>query len=591
MKIGKYIGLTGSLLLTVPATAQITTLDDLNNAFGYVIQRMTTENTGNGILYGASDRMVWVASNPEDNDNRYWAIYTSPQSGLRYIYNLGQKTFMVLNDNGSMLQDDATFMTLFPSATSNCWMILNNSRMAGLDTENNEVLIYNEKDIPIEKISFSFTQTNRKLSESELQEITQKVEQQENDLRTELLQRIEKFLIEAKENEEKAFPGFAGLYDYKDLEQAYKQEVDYSNAELEKLLEEAQQSIFPQENKYYRLFNTTRPNKDDFTENVLSVVDDPNVAGSMNLKGTPDGNKRPGTRKGTALESLSLFQFTATGSPNIFYLSNPGIGVYAGGENSYGAHLPLVDNRTYAVPYELIYEGLQKFRFRNYHYPQYYLTLNGDNNAVSYDQLEDPELWYLEEVQNIEVEIGATGYASLCLPCPIELPEEIEAYVATELKDNQLILKKLQEFTRNNYVLPAFTPVILKTNEENAGTVYECPISEKQLPAVESILKGVTQHTTLPTSSYILGSGSQGVGFYPVADDDRILASNRVYLPGTNINPQKQLVMRFEGATTEIRDPKQDKQEHIWYDLNGKRKTKSQKGIFISEKGIKKIIK
>lgn len=143
MKIGKYIGLTGSLLLTVPATAQITTLDDLNNAFGYVIQRMTTENTGNGILYGASDRMVWVASNPEDNDNRYWAIYTSPQSGLRYIYNLGQKTFMVLNDNGSMLQDDATFMTLFPSATSNCWMILNNSRMAGLDTENNEVLIYN----------------------------------------------------------------------------------------------------------------------------------------------------------------------------------------------------------------------------------------------------------------------------------------------------------------------------------------------------------------------------------------------------------------------------------------------------------------
>lgn len=591
MKIGKYIGLAGSLLLTTPVTAQITTLDELNNEYGYVIKRIPTENTGNGIVYGASDRMVWVAANPEENDNRYWAIYTSPQTGLHYIYNLGQKTFMVLNTNGSALQDAATSMTFFPTKMENSWIMLQNNRMAGLVYDKNEVLLNDEAGISHEGMAFSFTQTSRKLSETEAQEILRKIKLQESILRVELLQRIENFLIEAKEYEENSLSGFAGLYDYKTLELAYKQEVNYSDPELEKLLEEAQQSVFPQENKYYRLFNTTRPNKDIFTENVLSVVDDPNVAGNMNLKGTPDGNQRPGTRKGYNLESLSLFQFTATGTPGAFYLTNPGIGVYAGGKNSNGTHIPLVPKISQAIPYELIYEGFQKFRFRNFYYPQYYLTLNGDNNAVSYDQLEDPELWYLEEVQNIEVNIGETGYASLCLPCPVELPAEIKAYVASEIKDNQLILKPLQEFTQSSNILPAFTPVILKTSEENAGMIYECPISEKQLPVVENLLKGVTQHTTLPTGSYILGNGSQGVGFYPVADNDRLLASNRVYLPGTNINPQKQLVMRFEGATTDIRDLKQDKQEHIWYDLNGKRKTKSQKGIFISEKGIKKIIK
>ena len=337
--------------------------------------------------------------------------------------------------------------------------------------------------------------------------------------------------------------------------------------------------------------NTTRPNGDVFTENVLSVVDDPAVSGNMNLKGTPDGNQRPGTRKGIVLESLSLFQFTSTGAPGVFYLSNPGTGVYAGGIGTNGSHLPLVNSRNQAVAYELIYEGLQNFRFRNNQYPQFYMTLNDEANAVSYDQLEDPELWYLEEVKNIEVEIGETGYASLCLPCPVELPAEIEAYVAVEVKDNQLLLKPLKGFTQNSHVLPAFTPVILKTNEENAGTVYECAISETQMPAVENLLKGVTQHTTLPEDSYILGNGEQGIGFYPVAADDRLLAGNRVYLPGANLQPQKQLVMRFEGATTEIRDPKQNTQENIWYDLDGKQKTNPQKGIFISEKGVKKVMK
>ena len=591
MKARIYIGLAGCLLWAGPATAQITTLDELSNEYGYMIQRVPTENPGNGIVYGATDHFVWVAANPENDDNRYWAVYTSPQTGLRYIYNLGQKTFMALNTNGSVLQDAASSMTLFPTAWSSNWLLLGNNRMAGLASDKNGVMLHNEAAINQDGMAFSFTQTARKLSDTELQEIAQKVMLAESALRTELLQRIEDFLKEAKDNAENALPGFAGLYRYEELEQAYQQESNYSDPELEELLAEAKQSIFPQENKYYRLMNTTRPNKDLFTENVLSVVDDPDVSGTMNLKGTPDGNQRPGTRKGIALESLSLFQFTNAGTPGVFYLSNPGTGVYAGGIGANGSHLPLVSSRNLAVAYELIYEGLQNFRFRNNQYPQYYMTLNGESNAVSYDQLEDPELWYIEEVKNIEVEIGETGYASLCLPCPVELPAEIEAYVAVEVKDNQLLLKSLKGFTQNSHVLPAFTPVILKTNEENAGKVYECAISETQLPAVENMLKGITQHTTLPEGSYILGNGEQGVGFYPVAADDRLLAGNRVYLPGANLQSQKQIVMRFEGTATEIRDPQKDAQETVWYDLDGKLKTGPQKGIFISKKGVKKVMK
>lgn len=591
MKRKIYTALTGCLLLAVPVGAQISFPDELDNRIGYVIRRIPDGQNGHGTLYGNSDHLVWVAAEPENNDSRYWAVYTSPHTGQRFVYNLGQKSFMALDSQGGVLQEGATPMVLVPAAEAKSWFLVNNNRIAGMAEDLNTVLLSGE-EAPQEGMIFSFTPATRKLTDAELQEIEQKVTALEGDQRTELLQRIEAFLQEAKQQE--GIPEFAGLYRYEKLEEAYRQESDYSNSELEELLAEARQSIYPQTSGYYRLLNSSRPNANSFTENVLSVIDDPNVAGSMNLAGSPDGNQLPGTRKGTALESLSLFRFTASGAPATFYLSNAGTGLYAGGadgsqKDENGIHLPLLVSRTDATPYELIHEGNQLFRFRNALQPKYYLTLNGESNAVSYDQLEDPELWYLEKVQSIDVAIGETGYASLCLPCPVELPSGVEAYVATSVEGHEVILKSIENLTGQRPVIPAFTPVILKTDAEHAGEIFEMPISEEDSAPIENLLEGVTRHTTIPSGSYILGNGTEGVGFYPVDENDRLLASNRVYLPGTNITPQKQLVLRFEKPTTEIRKPESGNGEKIWYDLDGKRKMNPQKGIFISKEGEKKV--
>lgn len=593
MKRKIYTALAGCLLLAGPTTAQITVLDQLSNDLGYVIQRTSTKTSEQGCLFGGTDKIVWVLPETEAKDKYYWAIYTSPQTGQRFVYNLGTKLFMALDTQGGKLQERATPMTLFPSILDKNWMMINNNRIAGMTEEIDTVLLSGE-ELPQEGMVFTFTPTERKLTDAELQEIEQKVTALEGDQRTELLQRIEAFLQEAKQQE--GIPEFAGLYRYEKLEEAYRQESDYSNSELEELLAEAQQSIYPQTSGYYRLLNSSRPNANSFTENVLSIIDDPNVAGSMNLAGSPDGNQLPGTRKGTALESLSLFRFTASGAPATFYLSNAGTGLYAGGadgsqENENGIHLPLLVSRTDATPYELIHEGNQLFRFRNALQPKYYLTLNGESNAVSYDQLEDPELWYLEKVKSIDVAIGETGYASLCLPCPVELPSGVEAYVATSVEGHELVLKSIENLTGQRPVIPAFTPVILKTDAEHARQIFEMPISEEDSAPIENLLEGVTRHTTIPSGSYILGNGTEGVGFYPVDENDRLLASNRVYLPGTNITPQKQLVLRFEKPTTEIRKPESGNGEKIWYDLDGKRKMNPQKGIFISKDGEKKVMR
>lgn len=594
MKTRKYIGLAGWLLLTAtPAWAQIADLEELDNRYGYVINRVPVESSGNGQVYGDSDHKVWVTQNGTDNDNSCWAIYTSPQTGQHFIYNLGQKTFLALGSEGSVLQEAATPMVLLPTPLANSWIILNNNRLCGLSADQNGVLLTQEESVQKEGMAFSFTPSSRKLTDDELQQIADKVSQLESSQRETLLKEIADFIQKAKELEKDALPDFAGIYRYQELEDAYNQEETYSDQQLENLLTQAKESLYPQKGKFYHLLNTTRPNANSFTQNVLSVIDDPNVDGSMNLAGTPDGNQLPGTKKGNVLESLSLFQFTSTGVPGVFYLSNPGMGIYVGGEQGNGTHLSLSVSRTQAVPYELITDGSQQFRFRNSKYPTFYITLNDEANAVSYDKLEDPELWYLEEVKSLEIEIGESGYATLCLPCNLELPEEIEAFVATSVEGDELQMKPLTEFTDQKRVIPAFTPVILRTSESNAGSIYECALAEGSMKPVKNLLQGITKHTTIDSGSYILANGSQGTGFYLVDDSDRALAGNRAFLPGTAVNGLQKVKLRFNDQTTAILNPETgivEKDEKL-YDLSGKRVMTPRKGLYISESGKKVIVK
>lgn len=582
------------LLMTATAAwGQISTLDELDNRSSYLIKRLPEQTTYAGTLYGSTERTVWVAPAPENNDNRYWAVYTSPQTGARFIYNLGQQQFMTLDSNGGTLKEEASVMTLLPTALEHSWLMLNENRLAGLAEAENGILLSGEDRVYQEGMAFSLTPTDRQLTDEELQRIAEKVQELEGKQRDELLLRIEAFLQEARELEQNALPHFAGIYRYAELEAAYEQADAYSDQELEDLLIEAQQSLFPQEGKFYHLLNKSRPNANTFTDNVLSVIDDPDVYGPMNLAGTPDGNQRPGTIKGMNLESLSLFQFTPSGMPGIFYLSNPALGVYAGGNEGNGNYLPLVYSRTLAVPYELIPEGGQLFRFRNSKFTDYYFTLNGEANGVSYNVKEDSELWYLEEVEFLDIEIGETGWATLCLPCNIELPEEIEAYVAVAQEGNELKLKPLKDYVQDRPVVPAFTAVILHTAPEHAGQIYTCLINEEKLAPVDNLLKGITQHTMLESGSYILANGSQGVGFYRVADDDRRLAGNRVYLPQATVGTVSHIALQLDGPTTDIQKPENgaDATEQIWYDLDGKRKQHPQKGVFISKDGVKKVFR
>lgn len=222
------------------------------------------------------------------------------------------------------------------------------------------------------------------------------------------------------------------------------------------------------------------------------------------------------------------------------------------------------------------------------------MTANGESDCVSYDQEEEPEKWYFQEVTSINLQIGSSGYATLCLPCAIELPEEVEAYVATSQEDNVLLLQALSNYTGNR-IVPRYMPVVLRRSENCNQTDFTCPIvNNATTPDVTNLLKGTTLQRSIENGSYILHQGTdQNVGFYQIDPADNVLNSNKAYLPDLSIFEQV-LRIRFDGETTEIDLPqiiREDETDEILYDLTGKRVTHPTKGIYITSKGKKRVIK
>lgn len=305
---------------------------------------------------------------------------------------------------------------------------------------------------------------------------------------------------------------------------------------------------------------------------------------------------RPPGNSGDRIEDLCLFRLEATDTDTVFHICAAGPDKYFGGSGN-GGSLPLTD-REHSVSYRLIDrldKGSRLFQLQNAApHNQLYVTVNGVNRLVSYNQQEDPELWYFEEVRNIDnIRIGNSGYATLCLPCPVELPaaEDFTAYIVTEDKDETVVLQPLR-----TDILPAYTPVILY-REAGAGT-FSLPIASADAePAAGNLLSGTTARSDLTTSDYILTSkSSHGVGLYLVtATNDLTLAANKAYLRGKSVTKTaKAFRLGSDNTTTGITDAATTtsaQEDALLYDLSGRRTDRPAKGIFINTKRQKVLIR
>lgn len=221
------------------------------------------------------------------------------------------------------------------------------------------------------------------------------------------------------------------------------------------------------------------------------------------------------------------------------------------------------------------------------------------NNVTSLDEngVEPGCAYRVKAVENYTVAISAAGYASLCLPFSVTLPESgLTAYKVTAINrdnNNEMNLESVGS------TIPAGEPVIL----QGAAGNYTLTInSDNGTKATNNILTGATvKRTGISEEYYALAKKTidetETVAFFRVSTTN--MPANKAYLLKKNI-PVSALnaamfMFNFDGNGGEVTDintaTKAETESNVYYDLNGRRVLYPSHGIYVKGNGQKVFIK
>ncbi|MDY6297325.1 MAG: hypothetical protein SPL50_03425 [Alloprevotella sp.] len=176
--------------------------------------------------------------------------------------------------------------------------------------------------------------------------------------------------------------------------------------------------------------------------------------------------------------------------------------------------------------------------------------------------------WYLTEVTSLPVTISAVGYATLFAPVALTIPDGVTAYIATD-KGEYLTLTAIE-----GGVIPASTGVILK----GGANTYNFDITTGG-NAQSNVLTGTVAAITRPEDSYILSTGSNGVGFYK--DGASTIPGFKSYLPKAAVGVRGFLGFNFDDPTAISAIEAAMNAGKAIYDLSGRRVENPVSGLYI----------
>ena len=197
----------------------------------------------------------------------------------------------------------------------------------------------------------------------------------------------------------------------------------------------------------------------------------------------------------------------------------------------------------------------------------------------------------LEEVTELPVTIGSTGFGTLYAPVALTLPEGMKAYTGTlsvEEGENVLTLYEVKE------AIPAGTGVILQSETKNKD--YEFAITTSTASSVKNDLKGSVISFECSNSGnliYTLQTSTQsssGVAFKRY--NGASVTGGKVYIELPSTQNAAAVRVRFAGEdVTEIENSEFIIQDSGFiYDLTGRRVETMDKGVYIVN-GKKVVIK
>lgn len=349
----------------------------------------------------------------------------------------------------------------------------------------------------------------------------------------------------------------------------------------------------------------------DGTELAFAVVFNPGYYGVYNIKykdkpvfihyheGGDNGNSAGYKMIGTVND------LTSTGADNIFTITPSGEGYSISAQGKYmkpivasnWRHILFSDVKDEAGVYfiEEANDGLVKIKsnISNSNSANYVGHYN--NEVFGNDNPEKAISFKIEEVASYPLTITSAGYATLCLPFNVTLPEGMLAYdLSVENIASGDVEGKynatMKVVATSGELLKKGTPVIVAAEPGD----YTLPITMSDNGAktslAGSLLRGnfVEQNLTkgVTTKKYIFGKPEgHDVGFY-LMNESGTIGANKCWMEWIVPAGQAEVrsfVISFDDATgiSDIIPEKKENRTHLIYNISGQRLNKPQKGLNI----------
>ena len=233
-------------------------------------------------------------------------------------------------------------------------------------------------------------------------------------------------------------------------------------------------------------------------------------------------------------------------------------------------------------------------------YPYVKLHSGKYNNIPSNEAIEQGCVLSVQQNTTYPISISQAGYASLCLPFSVTLPESgLTAYKVTNISKNE---GNQNELTLENIgnTIAAGEPVIL---EGSAGDYTLTINAENGTKSTGNILTGASVKRTGITDEYYAlaykalnseNADAKTAGFFRVTTTN--MPANKAYLLKKDIPAQAfgaaLFFFNFNNETTGILNAvNTENNSNVYYDLNGRRVLYPTRGIYVKGNGQKVFIK
>ncbi len=277
-----------------------------------------------------------------------------------------------------------------------------------------------------------------------------------------------------------------------------------------------------------------------------------------------------------------LFTFVSTGAEKEFYLYNGNFQYYLGPLGATETQPVVTTDETAAGKWKIssTADGKSSIICQNNTGSYTGLHLAGDNvRLVPWTNNADASLWYIEPVDEFELSINE--FAAVCMPFAMTVPEGVIAYTAgAAVEVDGTVVAPLTEY--GSGVVAAGVPVILAA--EN-GT-YTIGVGGEAVEAVaENRLGGVLKSRSVSGSNiYKLNNG---VFEKRTATSGNITANTAYY----TADSEAASIALQKGEATSIDAISTEEGKVKFYDLKGNRVEKPVRGIYVTSKGEKVLVK